>query len=422
VIGAGCMDRFAKWLTLRRIRAQAIVLALCLWGVCAVDYSTPGVFDRAGNIKFQDFLQFPVAAGLIAQGRADELYNPKVLTDAIHSIAGPDSKVQLQYFYGPQVAVPFVVINRLSFLHQAELWVGISLLMYFGCIYAIWRTCPALKPNPKIVALCAIAYPPLYHFFVRGHISAVPLACFTAAYLAFCAGRHWIAGIALGLLFVKPQFLVAIALVLLRCRAWRTIAGLSISVGAQLAFAYFCFGQGVMRSYCLMLLHSARRPGTTELSLSPIQMHSLRSFWELLVPSSSLVWVLYLLSSFAVIGIAAMIWNSASPLAVRFSGLVLASVLVNPHLYIYDLLALAPALLLLGNWCLSNSDHASTSAVRVAAYLSFTLPLIGPLSRWTHLQMSVIAFAALLCFLGRIQRKVSMPSTQKLASPETAVV
>ena len=46
-----------------------MLLALCLWGVCAADYSTLGLFDRAGNIKFQDFLQFPVSASLIAQGR-----------------------------------------------------------------------------------------------------------------------------------------------------------------------------------------------------------------------------------------------------------------------------------------------------------------------------------------------------------------
>ena len=30
-----------------------MLLALCLWGVCAADYSTLGLFDRAGNIKFQ---------------------------------------------------------------------------------------------------------------------------------------------------------------------------------------------------------------------------------------------------------------------------------------------------------------------------------------------------------------------------------
>ena len=122
-----------------------MLLALCLWGVCAFDYSTPGLFDRAGNIKFQDFFQFPVSASLIAQGRADELYNPEILTSALRAVAGPDTRVRLQYFYGPQVALPFIPLLPLSFLAQAAIWVALSVFFYFGCVYLIWKTCTTLK-------------------------------------------------------------------------------------------------------------------------------------------------------------------------------------------------------------------------------------------------------------------------------------
>ena len=60
------------------------------------------------------------------------------------------------------------------------------------------ESCPALRPYPALVAICALAYPPLFHFFVRGQNSALVLACFTAAYLALRAKRNWLAGIALG--------------------------------------------------------------------------------------------------------------------------------------------------------------------------------------------------------------------------------
>src|SRR5947209_4570606 len=59
--------RFVGWLTPSRLRAQALVLALCLWGVFAIDFATTGLFDRAGNIKFQDFLPFYISAKLVAQ-------------------------------------------------------------------------------------------------------------------------------------------------------------------------------------------------------------------------------------------------------------------------------------------------------------------------------------------------------------------
>jgi len=412
----------AAWLTLRRLRAQAIVLALCLWGVCAVDFATPGLFDRAGNIKFQDFLQFPITARLISQGQTRDLYSDQILNDQIRATVGRDTRVYLRYFYGPQVALAFVPLVSLRFLVQAVIWMTLSLLIYFVSIYLLWKSCAALSPYRGFVALCSLAYPPLFHFFVRGQLSAAVLLCFVLAYFAFLARREWLAGIALGFLVFKPQFLVAIPLVLLLAQAWKVFAGLAISAAAQLALTSLYFGTSVMRAYFNMLLQSAASPRTTELILSPIQMHSLRAFWVLLIPWPHAVLVLYTLSALAVIGIAAAVWHSSSSLSLRFSALILAAVLVSPHLYIYDLLPLAVALLLLANWILNNPDNATTPAVKLLSYLAFVLPLFGPVARWTHLQLSVPVFAALLWVLWKTQqrktqqRKTQQRKTQQITS------
>jgi hypothetical protein len=394
---------YFRFISPARIRALAVVLVFCLWSVCLVDYATPGLFDRAGNIKFQDFLQFPISARLIASGHADQLYDDQVLAHEIRAVVGHDTSVYLQYFYGPQVALPFIPLASLPFLTQAAIWVALSLLMYFGCIYLIWKRCAGLRPYRALVALSALAYPPLFHFFVRGQLSALLLVCFTAAYLAFLSRRDFLAGLALGFLAFKPQFLVAIPLILLLAKAWKAFAGVLISAAAQLTLTSIYFGRAAMQAYFARLLHSASHPGSTELIFSPIQMHSLHSFWEILIPWRPGVWALYLLTSFAVIGIAASIWRFSTHLALRFSALLLAAVLVNPHLYIYDLLALAPAFLLLADWSLKNSHHPAKPALDVLLYFAFLLPLFGPLAYWTHLQLSVIAFAALLQTLRRLQ-------------------
>lgn len=391
---------FSRWLTPGRLRAQATVLALCLWGVCAIDFATPGLFDRAGNLKFQDFIQFPISARLIAQGRCGELYNDQVLAQQIRALAGRDTKILLRYFYGPQVALLFLPLVGLPFIAQAAIWVLVSLLIYFGCVYLLWRTCPNLRAHSGLVAIGAIAYPPLFHFFVRGQMSALVLLCFTISYMAFRGGREWLAGVALGLLFLKPPFLVAIPLIFILARAWRPLLGLVLSVIAQFGFTLAYFGPAVIRSYFRMLLASALQPGTTQLSLSSIQMHSLHTFWELLIPWQHAAAALYLLTAFCVIAGAAFIWKSCSSLALRFSALLLAAVLVNPHLYIYDLLALAPAFLLLADWILADPENLKPW-FPVLLYLAFILPLFGPISRWTHLQLSVIVFAILLWKLCR---------------------
>jgi Glycosyltransferase family 87 len=388
-------------LTPRRIRAHALILALCLWGVCAIDYATPGLFDRAGNLKFQDFLQFPISAHLIALGRSGNLYNSQVLAEAIRQITGR-SNIDLKYFYGPQVALPFILLDSLSFMTQAEIWVALSVSIYLACIYFISKSCSLVDSNGKLVVLCSIAYPPVFHFFARGQLSAAVLLFVTLAYLSFRAGHECLAGLALGCLAFKPQFLVAIPLILLLAKGWSIFAGLAISAAVQLGFAYAHFGQFVMRAYFSMLLHSAERPTSTELKLSAIQMHSLYSFWELLIPWPICVWIAYFLSSIIVITLAARIWKSASPVALRFSALLVATVLINPHIYIYDLLVLAPVFLLLVEWSIQNAHHPNTPALRILLYLAFLLPLFGPLARWTHLQLSVIVFAVLLWILQRI--------------------
>ncbi|MGP0017326.1 MAG: glycosyltransferase family 87 protein [Candidatus Sulfotelmatobacter sp.] len=406
----------ARWLIPRRLRAQATVLALCLWGVCAVDFATRGPFDRAGNIKFQDFLPSYVSAQLVAQGRANELYNQQVTADEMQTAIPPISardptrpilpslvlrNLVLPNLYGPQVGLFFVPLARFSFPVAARIWVAASVLLFFACVYLVGKVCPALRPHFAMVALCALAFPPLFHFFVRAQLSALVLACFTAAFLAFRADRTWLAGVALGFLIFKPQFLVALPLVLLLAHAWKPLTGLILAAGAQLVLARIYFGPAVMNAYFDTLWHMSRVIGASELSLAPIQMHSLRSFWTLLIPWPEIALALYVLTSIVTVILAAAVWKSFAPLSLRFSALTLAAVLVNPHLFVYDLLVLAPALLLLADRTLANAQHSSSPTLRLLTYLAFVLPLFGPLSRWSHLQLSVPAFAALLWILWR---------------------
>ena len=88
----------------------------------------------------------------------------------------------------------------------------------------------------------------------------------------------------------------------------------------------------------------------------------------------------------------------------------LATVLVAPHLTVYDLVILAPAFLWIADWL------ANHSSPRIAwlLYLSCLLPFAGPLARWTHLQLSVVCLSALtLTFAAQLT------SDQVSLTPET---
>lgn len=391
---------FARWLNPRRIRAQAIVLAICLWGGCAIDFSTEGLFDRASNIKFQDFLPFYITARLSAQHRSAELYDTKARADEMRAILGQPTRISLANVYGPQIGLLFLPLSSLPFLEAAFIWTTVSFAVYFSCVYAVWRHLVELRSQREIVLVAALAFPPVFHFFVRGQISPLLLLCFTGAFLALRTDRAWLAGLVLGCLILKPPFLAAIPIILLLSGSWKIFLGLMVSAAAQLALATLYFGSPVMHSYFNVFAHPSTWISTAELSLAPIQMHSLRSFWTLLIPSPFAALLLYIASSIVVIALAVRIWKSQSSLALRFSALIFAAVLINPHLFVYDLMVLAPALLMVIDWTL-ESGASHRAALRVCLYLTFVLPLLGPLSRWTHVQLSVIAFA---CTLGVLYR------------------
>jgi hypothetical protein len=130
----------------------------------------------------------------------------------------------------------------------------------------------------------------------------------------------------------------------------------------------------------------------------PYQTHSLRTFWSMLLPWPDAASGLYLLTAVVVLVLAVACWRrgESAPLGLRYSALLLATVLVAPHLTVYDLVILAPAFLLLADWLAGSTPDSPGRSLALLLYLSYLLPLAGPLARWTHVQLSVIAIAA--CF------------------------
>jgi len=98
-------------------------------------------------------------------------------------------------------------------------------------------------------------------------------------------------------------------------------------------------------------------------------------------------------------------WRSSISLSLRYPALLLATVLLAPHLTVYDLVILAPAFLLLSDRIVSQPDHPATRPFKLLLYLAFVLPLLGPLARWTHFQLSVPVMAALLYGIWNLGRK-----------------
>ncbi len=394
------------WLTAKRVRIHGLLLAACLWTVYAADMSTPGLLDRNGLVKGTDFLHFYTLGNLALRGRGDLLYDMRAQAELARRFVtqAPDSLyVPL---YGPQVSLPFAPFARLPYGWALTAWLFVNVLIYASCCHAVWKTCLNLHAYRWTVLILAIAFPGFFQLLIWGQTSGLALLCFTLAYLALRHDQKWLAGLAFGSLIFKPQLGMTATVVFVFAREWKLIAGALAAASVQVAAAWMHYGSEVMRAYFRALLHMGDVLPLLEPRL--YQTHSLRSFWSLLVPGPQVAFGLYVVTALGVLAIAVGCWRKSASLEVRYSALLFATVLVSPHLTVYDLVILAPAFLLLGDWALAHREEQFELSIRLLLYVCYPLFLLGPLARITHLQLSVVAMAALLWISWRASERPSI--------------
>jgi hypothetical protein len=397
------------------------MLCACLGLIYANNMSPPGLLDRAGQIKGTDFIHFYVLGSVALNGPVGALYDPRTLSQISVALVPESRGVYYLPIYGPQTALFFAPLSALPYAWAFSLWVLITASIYGLCCASIWKVCPSLCTERSTIILLAAAYPAFFNLLAHGQNSAIALACLTGAFFAFRHRHPVLAGLAIGTLIYKPQLGLVMACVFVLSLDWRVVVGAVAGAAAQLGLAWFYFGTEVMRAYG----NALRGIGEIQplLDVKPYQMHSLFSFWNLLLPWHNLASVAYVITATLVIVAAWRVWRARAPLSLRYAFLLLATALVSPHLNVYDLVILAPALLIVGDWAMSHQDDARAKPVQRLLYYSYALPLAGVATQFTHIQASVIAMSALSWVLASIAfRDHETPGSRRIGPLATSQV
>lgn len=390
----------ASWLTAKRLRAHGLMIGLALWSTYLWSVGTSGLYDRWGNLKGTDFVHLYTLGSLAAEHRGADLYDMNAQAVLAAQRVPQAAGIPYLPLYPPQLSILFLPLAHLSYAWALALWWACTALVYGICCYSIWRTCLNLRGEGGTVAILAIAYPAFFHLIAWGQTSALALAFFSLMFFTLRARRGFLAGLILGCLIFKPQLGLAAAVVFVSVGAWKTVAGAVLSAVSQLAVGALYYGIQPLREW----LHTLANVRTVMpwLEPKPYQTYSLRTFWSMLVPWPDFAFGLYVVSAIVVLGLTIVLWKQAVPLSLRFSALLLSTVLVAPHLTVYDLVILAPAFLLLADWMAGQVGASSHRWLGSLLYMVYALPLLGPAARWTHLQLSVIAMAATVCVIWRV--------------------
>ncbi len=398
------MGTGTHWLTAKRLAAHGLLLALALWSVYVWALAIPGLRDRNGNLKGTDFLHLYTLGSLARAHDGIHLYDMSYQGALSEQRVTGTADIRYLPLYPPQMSILFAPLSALPYAWALVLWCTFNALIYGACCYAVWRACPNLHGCGALIVLLAIAFPAFFNLIAWGQTSALALACFTAAFLLIRKRQDFLAGLVVGFLIYKPQLGLAAAVVFLALGAWKVVAGAILGSVVELSAGVLYYGIGPLREWMARML----KVGSVLplLEPRPYQTHSLRTFWSMIVPWERMAFGMYLVSAALILALTISIWRhrEAVPLPLRYSALLLATVLVSPHLTVYDLVVLAPAILLLSDWAVGQ-DSLTQFRMGTLLYLVYTLPLLAPVTRWTHVQLSVIAMAILLYAVWKASQK-----------------
>ena len=303
------------------------------------------VFTRAGIPT--DFPVFYTMGALVAAHEPSALYDPAAFADAQRRyVRAPsfDTREAFLPVYPPQTPVLMAPLGALPYGVAGLALAIFSAAAYGWVVWFTWRAVRHDVPDGRLVASAALAFAPAWHLLVNQQVTAILLLACTLGWLALERGRPLLAGLAFGVLAVKPQFGLVLAPLALVRGEWRLIAGAAISCAVQLAAALAVLGADAVRDYVAYVPWIAANADALE--ILPLKSHSIRAVTRFLPYGlSTPAWAI---GSIALIAIAIRAWCPEVPLRLRLGLVLLASVLVNPHVIAYDAVLLVLPMLWIG--------------------------------------------------------------------------
>lgn len=179
-----------------------------------------------------DFLAFWSAGRLIVDGRPAELYDASALTALQRTVISTPIGMN---GYMPFINPPFAAALIAPFASLAEpVARGAWLLVNVGLAVAagLWIT-RAMAPRERLLgaALIVTSYP-VYHALAEGQWSIVLLVAGLTALAAARRNRRLASGVALGVMWLKPQFIALPLLALIAAGRFRqVVAAVAVGIG-----------------------------------------------------------------------------------------------------------------------------------------------------------------------------------------------
>ena len=351
-----------------------------------------------------DFSSFYAAGALARDGVPEAAYDPARHHEQERATFGEDTPYYA-WAYPPVFLLVAAPLAALPYVPALIVWQLATLALYLAATGWLWRRA-AGEPagSGREVLLAAIAFPAVFVNLTHGQNGFLTAALFAAA-LATLDKRPVLAGLFFGLLAYKPQFGLLIPLVLAATGRWRSFAAAGATVVALVALSTLLFGADVWRDF----LSSLQAAGATILDRDAVGYNKMQSVFaavRLWGGPSDFAYAAQAITSLGVAAALVVLWRSQASMAGKGAGLCLGALLATPFCFDYDMMLLAPAIVLLAADGRARGFFPYEKTVLAALWL---VPIAARgVAGTTHIPLGLIVMA--LAFAFTVRRGVRQTS------------
>ena len=338
-----------------------------------------GTVLRAADPMPTDLLAFLAAARLAAAGQAASAYDWGALQDAQAAVLGIAPEAiggALGWLNPPHFFFMVLPLAPLGYAWACLLWVLATALLLAAAAWAVL---------PRGAAIMAVLAAPSVLLSASVGQNGLLIAALFAFTFALMDRRPALAGLALGVLTVKPQFGLLLPLLLLLTGRWR-VFGVAAGVAVvAMGLAWAAFGTQTWLAFLPSLAGNADRMLGGE--VSP-RVQSIYGFLARLTGRQDLAMAGHGLVAVLAVAVTLRLWLRRPEVAeeARAAAAIAASYLMTPYGWGYDTPAIPVAALFLARAALRDGWLPGEKALLLLACLLPALlivvqhPLIGPVA------------------------------------------
>jgi len=330
-----------------------------------------------------DFIVFWTAAQALATDAPLAVYDPDTMEAMLMAnFPGRDS-YRLTWQYPPTMFLLIAPFASLGYAPALCLWGAGTAAFLAGVLLNLWRNAAALA--------LAFSSAAAFHALITGQTGFLTAGLIALA-AAFAGRRPVLAGLAAGLLTVKPQLGLLIPIAFAAAGCWRAFGVAALTGGALAALSLALFGA---EGWIAFKDAAGGHGGLMGTDVFPyFKLITALGLLTQLGAPAAVAMTGQALAALCLAGFVFYVWRRTAAWDLRAMALIAAAPLATPYALYYELTIFIPALLLLARRGLA---HGWLAWERPALAALWALPLMVPGERGSMMAALAAAGAFALC-------------------------